>query len=81
MQIYPNESYSKDFLLGKNLLSKSMVKGKDCGYCSISIGIIFCIITARQVIIAAELLKNANNLIKHKLHPTSIISGYRLACR
>jgi len=37
--------------------------------------------TTSVVIIAAELLKNANNLIKHKLHPTSIISGYRLACR
>lgn len=37
--------------------------------------------TTSVVIIAAELLKNANILIKHKLHPTSIISGYRLACR
>merc|ERR1712147_234971 len=27
--------------------------------------------TTSVVIIAAELLKNANNLIKHKLHPTS----------
>lgn len=37
--------------------------------------------TTSVVIIAAELLKNASTLIKHKLHPTSIISGYRLACR
>ncbi|KAK9903678.1 hypothetical protein M0R45_001100 [Rubus argutus] len=27
---------------------------------------------------AAELLKPANDLVKHKIHPTSIISGYRL---
>jgi len=37
--------------------------------------------TTSVVIIAAELLKRANELIKHKLHPTSIISGYRLASR
>merc|ERR1712048_330873 len=37
--------------------------------------------TTSVVIIAAELPKNASTLIKHKLHPTSIISGYRLACR
>jgi len=37
--------------------------------------------TTSVVIIAAELLKNASTLIKQKLHPTSIISGYRLACR
>lgn len=37
--------------------------------------------TTSVVIIAAELLKNASILIKQKLHPTSIISGYRLACR
>lgn len=37
--------------------------------------------TTSVVIIAAELLKNANDLIKLKIHPTSIISGYRLACR
>ena len=36
---------------------------------------------AFQVIIAAELLKNADELVKTKIHPTSIISGYRLACR
>lgn len=37
--------------------------------------------TTSVVIIAAELLKNAGNLLRYKLHPTSIISGYRLACR
>jgi len=37
--------------------------------------------TTSVVIIAAELLKNASNLLRYKLHPTSIISGYRLACR
>lgn len=37
--------------------------------------------TTSVVIIAAELLKNANELMKFKIHPTSIISGYRLACR
>lgn len=37
--------------------------------------------TTSVVIVAAELLKNASNLLQHKLHPTSIISGYRLACR
>ena len=34
-----------------------------------------------QVIIAAELLKNADELVQNKIHPTSIISGYRLACK
>ena len=34
-----------------------------------------------QVILAAELLKHAEELIKYKIHPTSIISGYRLACK
>ncbi|XP_065844041.1 T-complex protein 1 subunit alpha-like [Oscarella lobularis] len=37
--------------------------------------------TTSVVIIAAELLKNAEDLVKTKIHPTSIISGYRLACR
>lgn len=35
--------------------------------------------TTSVVVIAAELLKRANELIKQKIHPTSIISGYRLA--
>ena len=33
------------------------------------------------MIIAAELLKNADELVKAKIHPTSVISGYRLACK
>ncbi|KAK2149649.1 hypothetical protein LSH36_443g05046 [Paralvinella palmiformis] len=37
--------------------------------------------TTSVVIIAAELLKNAEELVKCKIHPTSIISGYRLACK
>ncbi|XP_047531854.1 T-complex protein 1 subunit alpha [Vanessa atalanta] len=37
--------------------------------------------TTSVVIIAAELLKNADELVKNKIHPTSIISGYRLACK
>ncbi|PHT60694.1 T-complex protein 1 subunit alpha [Capsicum baccatum] len=37
--------------------------------------------TTSVVIIAAELLKGANELVRHKIHPTSIISGYRLAMR
>ncbi|KTF77951.1 hypothetical protein cypCar_00038608 [Cyprinus carpio] len=36
--------------------------------------------TTSVVIIAAELLKSADELVKQKIHPTSIISGYRLAC-
>jgi len=31
--------------------------------------------------LAAELLRRANELIKMKVHPTSIISGYKLAAR
>ncbi|XP_054921738.1 T-complex protein 1 subunit alpha isoform X1 [Dermacentor andersoni] len=37
--------------------------------------------TTSVVLIAAELLKNADELVKCKIHPTSIISGYRLACK
>lgn len=37
--------------------------------------------TTSVVIIAAELLKNADDLVKQKIHPTSVISGYRLACK
>ena len=37
--------------------------------------------TTSVVILAAELLKNAEDLAKCKIHPTSIISGYRLACK
>lgn len=37
--------------------------------------------TTSVVIIAAELLKNADNLVKQKIHPTSVISGFRWACK
>ncbi|XP_069810942.1 T-complex protein 1 subunit alpha [Dendropsophus ebraccatus] len=37
--------------------------------------------TTSVVIIAAELLKNADELVKQRIHPTSIIGGYRLACK
>ncbi|KAJ8355622.1 hypothetical protein SKAU_G00184160 [Synaphobranchus kaupii] len=37
--------------------------------------------TTSVVIIAAELLKSADELVKQRIHPTSIISGYRLACK
>ncbi|GCB82548.1 hypothetical protein scyTo_0021640 [Scyliorhinus torazame] len=37
--------------------------------------------TTSIVIIAAELLKGADELVKHKIHPTSIIGGYPLACK
>ncbi|KAG8805735.1 T-complex protein 1 subunit alpha [Serendipita sp. 399] len=37
--------------------------------------------TTSVVIIAAELLRRANDLVKLKIHPTTIISGYRVACK
>ncbi|KAI0747918.1 T-complex protein 1 [Daedaleopsis nitida] len=37
--------------------------------------------TTSVVLIAAELLRRANELVKQKIHPTTIITGYRLACR
>mmetsp|Transcript_21942 Transcript_21942/g.35212 ORF Transcript_21942/g.35212 Transcript_21942/m.35212 type:complete len:544 (-) Transcript_21942:661-2292(-) len=37
--------------------------------------------TTSVVILAAELLKRANELVKQRIHPTSIISGYRLALK
>lgn len=37
--------------------------------------------TTSVVIIAAELLKRANELVRNKIHPTNIIAGYRLAMR
>lgn len=37
--------------------------------------------TTSVVILAAELIKHAHELVKQKIHPTSIISGYRLAQR
>jgi hypothetical protein len=37
--------------------------------------------TTSVVILAAELLKRANELVKNRIHPTNIISGYRIAMR
>merc|ERR1712137_1088404 len=37
--------------------------------------------TTSVVIIAAELLKRANELVKNNIHPTTIIAGYRQAMR
>jgi len=37
--------------------------------------------TTSVVIVAAELLKRANELVKAKIHPTTIITGYRIAVR
>merc|ERR1719378_348844 len=37
--------------------------------------------TTSVVIIAAELLKRANELVKNNIHPTTIITGYRQAMR
>ncbi|CCK68122.1 chaperonin-containing T-complex alpha subunit TCP1 KNAG_0A04500 [Huiozyma naganishii CBS 8797] len=37
--------------------------------------------TTSVVIIASELLKRANELVKNKIHPTTIITGYRVALK
>jgi len=37
--------------------------------------------TTSVVILAAELLKRAQELVKMKVHPTNIISGYKIAAR
>ncbi|KIW01963.1 T-complex protein 1 subunit alpha [Verruconis gallopava] len=37
--------------------------------------------TTSVVLIAAELLRRANELMKNRVHPTTIITGYRLALR
>ena len=37
--------------------------------------------TTSVVILAAELLKRANDLVKNKVHPTSIMAGYRMALK
>ncbi|KAI4145553.1 MAG: hypothetical protein LQ340_006234 [Diploschistes diacapsis] len=37
--------------------------------------------TTSVVLIASELLRRANELIAHRIHPTTIITGYRLALR
>jgi len=33
------------------------------------------------VIFAAELLKGAEELVRQKIHPNSVIAGYTLACK
>lgn len=37
--------------------------------------------TTTVVLVAAELLRRANELVKNKIHPTTIITGYRMALR
>jgi len=37
--------------------------------------------TTSVVILAAELLKRANELVKNSIHPTSVMSGYRIAMK
>lgn len=37
--------------------------------------------TTSVVIVASELLKRANELVKNKIHPTTIITGFRVALR
>lgn len=37
--------------------------------------------TTSVVILAAEMLKRANELVKNSIHPTSIMSGYRIAMK
>lgn len=37
--------------------------------------------TTSVVIIAAEILKRANDLVRKKIHPTSIIAGFRMAAK
>lgn len=37
--------------------------------------------TTSVVILAAELLKRAGDLIRNKVHPTVIINGYKMAAR
>lgn len=37
--------------------------------------------TTSVVIVAAELLRRANELVKSSIHPTVVMAGYRLAMR
>lgn len=37
--------------------------------------------TTSVVIIASELLRRANELVKNNIHPTVVMAGYRLACK
>jgi T-complex protein 1 subunit alpha len=37
--------------------------------------------TTSVVLLASELLRRANDLVRNKIHPTTVITGYRLACK
>ena len=37
--------------------------------------------TTSVVVLAAELLRRANDLVRQKIHPTSVIAWYRLAAK
>lgn len=37
--------------------------------------------TTSVVIVASELLKKANEMIKNRIHPSNIIAGYKIACK
>ncbi|WVF65775.1 T-complex protein 1 subunit alpha [Kwoniella sp. CBS 6097] len=37
--------------------------------------------TTSVVLLASELLRRANELVRNKIHPTTVITGYRLACK
>jgi T-complex protein 1 subunit alpha len=37
--------------------------------------------TTSVVIVASELLRRANELVKNNIHPTVVMAGYRLACK
>jgi len=37
--------------------------------------------TTSVILFAAELLKRGNELVKNKLHPTTVISGYKMALK
>ena len=37
--------------------------------------------TTSVVVLAAELLRRGNDLVRQKIHPTSVIAGYRLAAK
>lgn len=37
--------------------------------------------TTSVVLVASELLRRANELVRNKIHPTTVITGYRLACK
>jgi len=37
--------------------------------------------TTSVVIVAAELLRRADDLVRNNIHPTVVMAGYRLACK